>query len=463
MADQYDVVVLGAGPGGYVAAIRAAQLGLRTAVVERQYMGGVCLNIGCIPTKALLKNAEVAHTLQHRAKEFGFSFDNLKLDYPTAFKRSRQVSDRLVKGVGFLMKKNKIDVYDGTGTLTGPNTMAVKLNDGKEATLSAKNIIIATGARPRPFPGVEFDEQRIISYIPAILADKPPKSVVIIGGGAIGVEFAYVWANYGVDVTILEMMPHLLPNEEPEVSDTLEKAYKKLGVKFQTNARVTGIEKSDNGVRVQVEGGQPLEAEQCMVAINFLPNTEGIGLEAAGVQLTERKNIAIDGNMRTNVPGVYAIGDVATDYRLAHVASAMGLIAAETIAGHHTTPLDFRMMPRCTYSQPQVASFGYTEAAAKEAGYEVKVGQFPFVANGKSLGLGEKEGFVKIISDARYGEILGAHLVGPDVTELLPELTLAHNNELTAEEIARNVHAHPTLSEALMEAAHGVEGQPIHI
>ena len=463
MADQYDVVVLGAGPGGYVAAIRAAQLGLRTAVVERQYMGGVCLNIGCIPTKALLKNAEVAHTLQHRAKEFGFSFDNLKLDYPTAFKRSRQVSDRLVKGVSFLMKKNKIDVYDGTGTLTGPNTMAVKLNDGKEATLSAKNIIIATGARPRPFPGVEFDEQHIISYIPAILADKPPTSVVIIGGGAIGVEFAYVWANYGVNVTILEMMPHLLPNEEPEVSDTLEKAYKKLGVKFQTNARVTGIEKSDNGVRVQVEGGQPLEAEQCMVAINFLPNTEGIGLEAAGVQLTERKNIAIDGNMRTNVPGVYAIGDVATDYRLAHVASAMGLIAAETIAGHHTTPLDFRMMPRCTYSQPQVASFGYTEAAAKEAGYEVKVGQFPFVANGKSLGLGEKEGFVKIISDARYGEILGAHLVGPDVTELLPELTLAHNNELTAEEIARNVHAHPTLSEALMEAAHGVEGQPIHI
>ena len=463
MADQYDVVVLGAGPGGYVAAIRAAQLGLRTAVVERQYMGGVCLNIGCIPTKALLKNAEVAHTLQHRAKEFGFSFDNLKLDYPTAFKRSRQVSDRLVKGVSFLMKKNKIDVYDGTGTLTGPNTMAVKLNDGKEATLSAKNIIIATGARPRPFPGVEFDEQRIISYIPAILADKPPTSVIIIGGGAIGVEFAYVWANYGVNVTILEMMPHLLPNEEPEVSDTLEKAYKKLGVKFQTNARVTGIEKSDNGVRVQVEGGQPLEAEQCMVAINFLPNTEGIGLEAAGVQLTERKNIAIDGNMRTNVANIYAIGDVATDYRLAHVASAMGLVAAETIAGHHTMSLDFRMMPRCTYSQPQVASFGYTEAGAKEAGYEIKVGQFPFVANGKSLGLGEKEGFIEIISDARYGEILGAHLVGPDVTELLPELTLAHNNELTAEEIARNVHAHPTLSEALMEAAHGVEGQAIHI
>jgi len=463
MADQYDVVVLGAGPGGYVAAIRAAQLGLRTAVVERQYMGGVCLNIGCIPTKALLKNAEVAHTLTHRGKEFGFSFDNLSLDYTAAFKRSRQVSDRLVKGVSFLMKKNKIDVYDGTGTLTGPNTMAVKLNDGKETTLEARNFIIATGARPRPFPGVEFDDERVISYIPAILAENPPKSVVIIGGGAIGVEFAYVWVNYGVEVTILEMMPHLLPNEEPEASETLEKAYKKLGIKFQTNAKVTGIERTDSGVRVNVEGGAAIEADQCMVAINFLPNTEGIGLETAGVQLTERKNIAIDDNMRTNVASIYAIGDVATDYRLAHIASAMGLIAAETIAGHPTVSLDFRMLPRCTYSQPQVASFGYTEKAAKEAGYEVKVGQFPFVANGKSLGLGEKEGFVKIISDAKYGEILGAHLVGPDVTELLPELTLAHNNELTAEEIARNVHAHPTLSEALMEAAHGVEGQAIHI
>ena len=463
MTDQYDVVVLGAGPGGYVAAIRASQLGLKTAIIEKQYMGGVCLNIGCIPTKALLKNAEVAHTLKHRGKEFGFSFDNLQVDYGVAFKRSRQVSDRLVKGIGFLMKKHKIDVYDGTGKLTGPNTIAVKLNDGKDATLEGKNIIIATGARPRPFPGVEFDDKKIISYVPAILAENAPKSVVIIGGGAIGVEFAYVWANYGVDVTILEMMPHLLPNEEPEVSDVLEKAYKKLGVKFQTGAKVTGIEKTGDGVRVSVEGGEPLEAEVCLVAINFMPNTEDIGLEAAGVKLTERKNVAIDGNMRTNVPHIYAIGDVATDYRLAHIASAMGIVAAESIAGHPTMSIDFRMMPRCTYSQPQVASLGYTEAAAKEAGHEVKVGKFPFQANGKALGLGESAGFIKIIADARYGEILGAHLVGPDVTELLPELTLARNNELTAEEIARNVHAHPTLSEALMEAAHGVEGEPIHI
>jgi len=463
MTDQYDVVVLGAGPGGYVAAIRASQLGLKAAIIEKQYMGGVCLNIGCIPTKALLKNAEVAHTLKHRGKEFGFSFDNLQVDYGVAFKRSRQVSDRLVKGIGFLMKKHKIDVYDGTGKLTGPNTIAVKLNDGKDATLKGKNIIIATGARPRPFPGVEFDDKKIISYVPAILAENAPKSVVIIGGGAIGVEFAYVWANYGVDVTILEMMPHLLPNEEPEVSDVLEKAYKKLGVKFQTGAKVTGIEKTGDGVRVTVEGGEPLEAEVCLVAINFMPNTEDIGLEAAGVKLTDRKNVAIDGNMRTNVPHIYAIGDVATDYRLAHVASAMGIVAAETIADHPTMSIDFRMMPRCTYSQPQVAGFGYTEAAAREAGHEVKVGKFPFQANGKALGLGESAGFIKIIADARYGEILGAHLVGPDVTELLPELTLARNNELTAEEIARNVHAHPTLSEALMEAAHGVEGEPIHI
>jgi len=463
MADQYDVVVLGAGPGGYVAAIRAAQLGLKTAVVEKQYMGGVCLNIGCIPTKALLKNAEVAHTLQHRAKEFGFSFDNLKLDYGVAFKRSRQVSDRLVKGVGFLMKKNNVTVYDGTGMLTGSNGIQVALNKGGEATLEARNIIIATGARPRPFPGVEFDDSKVISYIPAILAENPPKSVVIIGGGAIGMEFAYMWVNYGVDVTILEMMPHLLPNEEPEVSDTLEKAYKKLGIKFQTGAKVTGIEKTDKGVRVSVEGGEPMEAEVCLVAINFMPNSENIGLEAAGVKLTDRKNIAIDEAMRTNVSNIYAIGDVATDYRLAHVASAMGIVAAETIAGHPTVKLEMRMMPRCTYSQPQVASFGYTEAAAKEAGYEIRVGQFPFQPNGKALGLGERDGFVKIIADAKYGEILGAHLVGPDVTELLPELTLARNNELTAEEIARNVHAHPTLSEAIMEAAHGVEGQAIHI
>lgn len=463
MADQYDVVVLGAGPGGYVAAIRAAQLGQKVAIIEKEFMGGVCLNIGCIPTKSLLKNAEVAHTLQHRGKEFGFSFNDLELNYGVAFKRSRQVSGRLVKGVGFLMRKHNIDVYEGAGQLTGPSSVKVTLKEGGEKTLEAGSIIIATGARPRTLPGVDFDGERIISYIEAITSDTLPKSIIVIGGGAIGVEFAYIWANYGVEVTILEMMPHLLPNEDPEVSKVLEKAYKKLGVNFLTGARVDSVAKSDEGVKVTLQDGSSMEADQVMLAINFQPNVENIGLEAAGVELTDRGNLAIDDHMRTNVPNIYAIGDVATDYRLAHIASAMGIVAAETIAGHETVALDFRMMPRCTYSVPQVASFGYTEAQALEAGYELNVSQFPFIANGKALGLGEKEGFVKIIADAKYGEILGAHMVGPDVTELLPELTLAHNAELTAEEIARNVHAHPTLSEVLMETAHGVEGEPIHI
>ena len=463
MSESYDVLVLGAGPGGYVAAIRAAQLGKKVAIIEKEYMGGVCLNIGCIPTKALIKNAEVAHTLQHRAREFGFSFDNLQLDYGQAFKRSRQVSNRLVKGVGFLMKKNKIDVFEGVGRLTGTNSMTVALNDGTEKILNASNIIIATGARPRTLPGIDFDGERIVSYIESITADTLPESVIVIGGGAIGVEFAYIWANYGVDVTILEMQPHLLPNEEPDISTVLEKAYKKLGVKFHTNTRVEAVEKSADGVKVALQDGSAIEADQVLLAINFQPNVENLGLEAAGVQLTERGNIAIDEQMRTNVPNIYAIGDVATDFRLAHIASAMGIVAAEVIAGHDTVELDYRMMPRCTYSVPQVASFGYTESQAKDAGYEVNVGQFPFQANGKALGLGERDGFIKIVADAKYGEILGAHMVGPDVTELLPELTLAHNAELTAEEIARNVHAHPTLSEVVMEAAHGVEGSPIHI
>ncbi|MCA9949021.1 MAG: dihydrolipoyl dehydrogenase, partial [Anaerolineales bacterium] len=382
MAKQYDLVVLGAGPGGYVAAIRAAQLGKKVAIVEKQYMGGVCLNIGCIPTKALLKNAELAHTLQHRAREFGFSFDNLDLDYGVAFKRSRQVSDRLVKGVGFLMRKNNIDVFEGVGKLNGRETVEVVLNAGGTETLTARNIIIATGARPRSFPGVDFDGERIISYIEAILSDTLPEKIVIIGGGAIGMEFAYVWANYGVDVTILEMMPHLLPNEEPEVSTVVEKAYKKLGIKFHTGTRVETVNKSAAAVAVTLDDGSTIEADQVMLAINFQPNIENIGLDSAGVKLTERGNIDIDEHMRTNIPTIYAIGDVATDYRLAHVASAMGIVAAETIGGHETMTLDYRMMPRCTYCVPQVASFGLTEAQAKEAGYEINTGRFAFQANG---------------------------------------------------------------------------------
>ena len=327
----------------------------------------------------------------------------------------------------------------------------------------AKISLLPPEHAPRTIPGVEFDGERVISYVDAILNESPPKKLIIVGGGVIGVEFAYMWANYGVEVTIVEMMSHLLPNEEPEVSDVLEKAYKKLKVNLHLDARVEKIEKGKDSVSVALADGTKLEADQVMLAINFMPNVENIGLESVGVALTDRGAIAIDDQMRTNVSNIYAIGDVATEYRLAHVASAMGLVAAEAIAGHPTTPLDYRMMPRATYCVPQVASFGYTEAQAKEAGYELNIGQFPFQVNGKALGLGERDGFIKIIADKKYGEILGAHMVGPDVTELLPELTLAHNAELTAEEIARNVHAHPTLSEALMEAAHAVEGEAIHM
>ncbi len=465
MADEYDVVVLGAGPGGYVAAIRAAQLGLKTAIVEKDALGGVCLNIGCIPSKALLRNAEVAHTLKNRGKEFGFSFDNLDLDYKVAFKRSRQASDRLVKGVGFLMRKNDIEVVSGAGRLTGPKTLEVTLNEGGQRTLQTENTIIATGARPRSIPGVEIDGERVITYIEAIMAEKLPEKAVIVGAGPIGVEFAYVWANYGVEVSLVEMLPHLLPNEDPEVSEVVEKAYKKLGIKYFIDAKVEKVEKGDRSVKVTLSTGDEIEGDQVLIAIGFRPNVEDIGLEEAGVDLAENGGIAVDEGMRTNVPSVYAIGDVVApeNIMLAHVGSAMGVVAAETIAGHPTITLEYRMMPRCTYCQPQVASFGYTEAQARDAGYEINVGRFPFQPNGKALGLGEREGFVKIIADARYGEILGAHLVGPEVTELLPELTLARFAELTSEEIARNVHAHPTLSEAIMEAAHGVEGEPINI
>lgn len=466
MAKQYDVIVLGAGPAGYVAAIRAAQLGLNTAIVEKEALGGVCLNVGCIPSKALLKNAEVAHTLKHRGKEFGFAFENLNLDYEVAFKRSRQVSNRLVKGVGFLMKKNGIDVYEGVGELTGEHTLHVALNDGGEEELNFENLILATGAHPRSIPGVEIDGEIVITYLEAILSDTVPESALIIGAGPIGMEFAYVWRNYGVEVTIVEMLPHLLPNEDPEVSQVVEKAYKKLGINFHTNTTVENVEVAGNKAKVTLQNGDVVEADQVMVAIGFKPNVDSIGLDADfDLERNDWGGIAVDEGMRTSIPHIYAIGDLVAPegLMLAHIGSAMGLVAAETIANHDTITLDYMMLPRATYCVPQVASFGYTAEKAEELGYEVNVGKFPFQPNGKALGLGEREGFIKIVADARYGEILGAHLVGPDVTELLPELTLARMNELTAEEIARNVHAHPTLSEVIMEAAHGVEGQPIHI
>ncbi len=466
MAENYDVVVIGAGPAGYVTAIRAAQLGQKTAIVDKQWLGGVCLNVGCIPSKSLLKNADVAHTLRERGKEFGFSFDNLNLDYSVAVKRSRQVSERLVKGVGFLMKKNNIPVHMGTAHLPKPGTVTVTAEDGGTTELSAKNIIVATGASVAVPPGWEIDGERIITYLEAILQEKLPKSVAIIGAGAVGVEFATVWNSYGVEVTIVEMLPHLVPLEDEEVSKELEKNFKKRGINFLTNHRVEKIEALKTKVKVTVSSGdetQVLEAEQALVAIGFRPNSKGLGLEELGVKLSERGFIEIDEQMQTSVPGIWAIGDVTGKLMLAHVGSAMGIIAAENIAGAETITLDYEMMPRATYCQPQVASFGLTEAQAKERGYEVQIGRFPFQPNGKALGLGEYAGFIKIVVDGKYGEILGAHMIGPEVTELLPELTLAHMMELTPNEIARNVHAHPTLSEVIMEAAHAAEGHAIHV
>ncbi len=466
MTETYDVLVIGAGPGGYVAAIRAAQLGQKTAIIDKQWLGGVCLNVGCIPSKALLRNAEIAHTLRERGKEFGFSFDNLKLDFATAVKRSRQVSDRLVKGVGFLMKKNKIDVHMGTAKLFAKDTVSVTSDEGKATELKGKNIVLSTGASAMVPGSWKVDGERVVTYLEAILQEKLPKSVVIIGAGAIGVEFATVWSSYGANVTIVEMLPHLVPLEDEEVSKELEKAFKKRGINFLTGHKVEGIETLKNKVKVTVsaEGKETLlEADQALVAIGFRPNTTNLGLEEVGVKLTERGFIEIDERMATNVPGIWAIGDVTGKLMLAHVGSAMGIVCAENIAGVDTVTLDYEMMPRATYCQPQVASFGYTEAQAVERGYTVKVGRFPFQANGKALGLGDYAGFVKLVVDEKYGEILGAHMIGPEVTELLPELTLAHLMELTPHEIARNVHAHPTLSEALMEAAHGAEGAAIHI
>ncbi|MBL8090568.1 MAG: dihydrolipoyl dehydrogenase [Anaerolineales bacterium] len=462
MAENFDVVVIGAGPAGYVAAIRAAQLKQKVAIVDKQWMGGVCLNIGCIPSKSLLKNAEVAHTLRERGKDFGFTFDNLKLDYSVAFKRSRSNSERLVKGIGFLMKKNNITVFMGAATFKSKDTLAVALNDGKSTEIKAKNIIIATGASAATLPNVKIDGKQIVTYVEAIMQDWLPKSVVIVGAGAIGVEFATIWNSYGVDVTIVELLPRVLPREDEEISKELTKELTKAGIKIKTGVKFESIVASGKTVKVKLPD-ETLEVEQVLIATSFTPNSKNLGLEAAGVKVSDKGFIEINEKMQTNVPNIWAIGDVTGKLMLAHVGSAMGIVCAENIAGAETITLDYDMMPRATYCHPQVASFGYTEAQAREKGFNIKVGRFPFQANGKALGLGDYAGFVKIIMDEKYGEILGAHMIGPEVTELLPELTLARMMELTPHEIARNVHAHPTLSETLMEAAHGADGQPIHI
>ena len=461
---HYDVVALGGGPGGYVAAIRAAQLGLNTAVIEPKYWGGVCLNVGCIPSKALLRNAELAHIFTKDAQTFGISGE-ARFDYGAAFDRSRTVVDGHVAGVHFLMKKNKITEINGSGRFTDANTIEVALNDGGTQVVTFDNAIIGTGSSVRLVPGTSLSTN-VVTYEEQILSRDLPRSIVIAGAGAIGMEFGYVMANYGVEVTIVEFLPRALPNEDAEVSKEIEKQYKKLGVKILTGTKVESITDDGSAVTVMVSKDgvtQELKADRVLQAIGFAPNVEGFGLETTGVALTDRGAIAIDDYMRTSVPHIYAIGDVTAKLQLAHVAEAMAVVAAETIGGAETLTLgDYRMMPRATFCQPQVASFGLTEQQARDEGYDVKVSKFPFSANGKAHGLADPVGFVKVIADAKYGELLGAHLIGPDVSELVPELTLAQKWDLTVNELARNVHIHPTLSEALQECFHGLAGHMIN-
>jgi len=471
---DYDVIVVGSGPGGYVAAIRAAQLGQKTAIVERESLGGVCLNWGCIPKKALIKNATVLETLHHAA-DYGITFDNLQVDWSSAVKRSLGIVDRQTKGVGFLMRKNKIDVIEGHGVFIDAHTLQVSPSEfkpeAKERTVTAKNFIIATGARARELPGVTVDGERIMQYRDIIRLQEQPKSLIIVGAGPIGMEFGYIYRTYGAEVTIVEMLDQVLPLEDSDVAAEVHKAFTKKGFKLYTGSRTEEFKVTDAGVTVtlkNLKSGQTetLQAERVLLSIGITPNTDKVGIDKTGVKLDQRGYVEIDANMCTNVPNIYAIGDCTGKLALAHVASAQALVAAESIAGADTLPIPtekYLFMPRCTYCKPEVASLGMTEAQAKEAGYTIKVGKFPFMPNGKAQAIDAKEGFVKIITDAKYGEILGAHLVGHEVTELLPELSLAQFMEITPAEIARTVHAHPTLSEVIMEAAHAIEGHAIHI
>ncbi len=464
---HYDVVVLGAGPGGYVAAIRAAQLGLNTAIVEPKYWGGVCLNVGCIPSKALLRNAELAHIFTKEAKTFGISGE-VTFDYGAAFDRSRKVADGRVAGVHFLMKKNKITEIHGYGKFADAHTLTVEPSAGgaeDPVTVTFDNVIIATGSSTRLVPGTSLSKN-VVTYEELILSRELPESIIIAGAGAIGIEFAYVLKNYGVEVTIVEFLPRALPNEDVDVSKEIEKQYKKLGVKILTGTKVESIDDDGSVVTVTVSKDgktEELKATKVLQAIGFAPNVDGFGLDKVGVALTDRKAIAVTEYLRTNVDHIYAIGDVTGLLQLAHVAEAQGVVAAETIAGAETLALgDIRMLPRATFCQPNVASFGLTEQQARDEGYDVVVSKFPFTANGKAHGVGDPSGFVKLVADAKHLELLGGHLVGHDVAELLPELTLAQKWDLTAHELARNVHTHPTMSEAMQECFHGLTGHMIN-
>ena len=458
---KYDIIVVGAGPGGYVAAIRAGQLGLKTAVVERDELGGICLNWGCIPSKALLRNADVV-ALVKRAGEFGITYDNLQVDYSKAIDRSRTVVTKLTRGVAHLLRKNKVDHIKGEARFTGAHTLTVTPSDD---VLQAKNIIIATGARPRTIPSLPIDGEQVITSREALEQKDLPSSAVIVGGGAVGVEFASVYNAYGVNVTIVELLPHILPNEDEEISQQLERSLSRRGIALMTSSKVADVTHNGNRTTLRVEGADGAVEVQCdkvLVAIGVQGNVENLGLEKAGIS-TEGGFIQIDAGMATGVPGVYAIGDVTGKLLLAHAASAQGVFVVDTIAGLAPPALSYQDMPKATYCSPQVASFGLTEREAREEGYDVKVGKFAFQASGKALTLGDTEGMIKLVTDAKYGEILGAHMIGAEVTELLAELSMTRMLEGTATELAWMVHAHPTLSETLKEAALAARGQAIHV
>jgi len=461
MDSNYDVVLIGSGPGGYVAAIRAAQLGLKTAVIEREALGGVCLNWGCIPSKALLKNAEVVSYF-NRADEFGLKMDNFSADFSVAMDRSRKVVDRNTKGVAFLLDKNKVDHIQGSGKVVGVGKVEVS-PDGN--VIESKNIVISTGARPRSIAPLPIDGEKIITSRESITLSDLPKSIIIVGGGAIGVEFAYIYRMYGVDVTIVEMLPRLVPNEDEDISAQLERSFKRENINVMTGAGVIGSDTSGSGVKVTVDkdGTQEvLECDKVLVAIGVQPNVEDLGLETIGIA-SDRSGIIVDDRMVTNVPGIYAIGDVNGKMPLAHVASAQALVAVEDIAGLETQALDYAYMPRATYCHPQIASFGLTETQAREQGKDINVGTFNVQANGKAAALGENSGLVKLVVDAKYGEILGGHMIGPEVTELLGELSMTRILEGTVLELGWAVHSHPSLSEMLKEAALGAQGRTIHM
>ncbi len=459
---NFDIVVLGGGPGGYVSAIRSAQLGNKTAVIEKDELGGVCLNWGCIPTKALLKSAEILNYIKN-SKQFGINVPKYDIDFLQTVKRSRNVSKRLSKGIEFLMKKNKIKHITGQGIIQSTSEISVT-NGNKKQKIVAKKIIIATGGRPKEFPGVEFDGEKIITSKEAMTLDSPPAKLVIIGAGAIGVEFAYFYNEFGSEVHLIEMMPNILPNEDVEISKELERNFKKLGINIYTNTKVSSINKLKKNVKVVIDKNQKskiINADTVLVATGVSGNIEGIGLENIGVA-TDQGAILINEFNETSIPNIYAIGDVSGPPWLAHVASAQGHVAAEHASGKKTHPVDYSNVPGCTYCQPQVASLGLTEKAAKASGYKLKIGRFDFRGSGKALASGHPAGFVKIIFDEKYGELLGCHIIGNDATELIAELTLAKALETTWQEIAITMHAHPTLSEAIMEAAQDAFGQSVH-